>query len=533
LIDTLVNRTGERRGLSPPFSSFYAKLNSHLLGYLRQPAEGLAYRQALSAREAARSIRMSSKAAVTDQPVMNRWIVVVGAILIQLALGAIYAWSVFTPSLQASPDKGGYGFTASQTQWIFSAGLATFALVMLFAGRWQARIGPRKAAIIAGLVLGTGYILGGLLGKTFAMQLLCIGVIGGGGIGLGYVVPIACGVKWFPDKKGLITGLAVAGFGFGATLWVKLGDSWVWQGGLLSRASGMFGLPGIQAVFIIYGIAFLALVLLGSTVMVNPPTGWKPSGWNPQTSTIAGTKVEASADYTTSQMIGTTQFWGLLLMFAGSAMAGLMVIGCIKLFGIDSLKANGFGGDSAATAGTAMAWFAIFNGLGRIVWGMASDKLGRRTSLLLMCLIQGLMMLSFFKIGSSEFGLIVGASIIGFNFGGNFALFPAATADFFGNKNVGVNYPWVFLAYGIAGIAGPQIAGYFKDAAKLSGAGVLAWKTPFIIAGITCLVAAGMSLLLKAPKAPTVVLEEATAADILTRHGSEVRKHPEQTNIKK
>jgi MFS family permease len=117
-----------------------------------------------------------------------------------------------------------------------------------------------------------------------------------------------------------------------------------------------------------------------------------------------------------------------------------------------------------------------------------------------MCLFQGIMMLVFFKVGATEWGLIIGACIIGFNFGGNFALFPAATADFFGNKNVGTNYPWVFLAYGVAGIAGPQVAGYFKDAAATSGGGVDAWKMPFIIAGIACLVAAALALMLKAPK---------------------------------
>ena len=156
---------------------------------------------------------------LSQEKVMNRWLVVGGAILIQLALGAIYAWSVFTKKLVIPIEDGGvYGFTAQQTAWIFSAGLATFAFVMLFAGRWQAAAGPRKVASIGGLVLGAGYILGGFFGKTFVAQLLCIGILGGAGIGLTYVVPIAVCVKWFPDKKGLITGLADAGFGFGATM---------------------------------------------------------------------------------------------------------------------------------------------------------------------------------------------------------------------------------------------------------------------------------------------------------------------------
>ena len=170
---------------------------------------------------------MKEIAVVENEKVMNRWFVVVGAILIQLCLGAIYAWSVFTKKITIPLEDGGeYGFTAGQAAWVFSAGLATFALVMLFAGRWQAKVGPRTVAVVGGIVLAVGYVLGGFIGKSFWPQLFCIGIVGGAGIGLAYVVPIAVGVKWFPDKKGMITGLAVAGFGFGATIWVKLDGSW-------------------------------------------------------------------------------------------------------------------------------------------------------------------------------------------------------------------------------------------------------------------------------------------------------------------
>ena len=450
----------------------------------------------------------------------NRWIVVIGAILIQLALGAIYAWSVFTKKLEL--EGGGYEFTNKQTAAIFSAGLASFALVMLFAGRWQAKSGPRLVATVGGVVLGLGYILGGFFGSTFWPQFICIGLIGGAGIGLAYVVPIAVCVKWFPDKKGMITGLAVAGFGFGATIWVKLAGSWF--GGLLNTAD-VFGLPGVQSVFVIYGIVFLLMVLIGSIVMVNPPAGWKPAGWNPPDANSASASATGAIDMTVSQMVATPQYWVLLFMFIGSALAGLMVIYCIRLFGIDSLIANKVveadtlevaTKTAGAIAGTAMAWYAILNGLGRIVWGTVSDKIGRKMALFLMCLIQGIMMLAFFQVGTTKMGLIVGACVIGFNFGGNFALFAAASADFFGNKRVGMNYPFVFLAYGIAGIAGPYVAGYFKDAAKaaaaeaaqattqvsnaLTSVTVDPWHTPFIIAGVACLIAAALALMLKAPK---------------------------------
>ena len=436
--------------------------------------------------------------------ITNRWLVVVGAILIQLALGAIYAWSVFTKLLTDS--DGLYGFSATQAAWIFSAGLATFALVMVLAGRWQAKSGPTIVAFTGGLILGLGYILAGFFGDTFWAQFFFIGIFGGAGIGLAYVVPIAVGVKWFPDKKGLVTGLSVAGFGFGATIWVKLADSWF--GGLL-HTTNAFDLPAVQSVFVIYGIVFALLVMIGSMVMVNPPEGYKPAGWEPPERTAE--KAFGGVDFDSKQMLRTPQFYSLWLVFIFSALSGLMIIYCIKLFGIDALEYNGLTAREAAViGGMAMAWYAIFNGLGRIVWGMVSDKIGRKNSIIAMTLIQGVIVLMtyhvFITYGFTS-GFVVAACVIGFNFGGNFALFPAITADFFGNKRVGSNYGWMFTAYGIAGIIGPQLAGYFKDSAHGSGSpGV--WMTPFIIAGGACLIG---SILMKLTKPPQMDMEEENA----------------------
>lgn len=429
-----------------------------------------------------------------EQPIPNRWLVVVGAILIQLALGAIYAWSVFTGRL--TDPAGPYAFSASETAWVFSAGLATFAIVMVVAGRWLPVVGPRKLAIASGLLLGAGYVLGGLFGSSFWVQLIGIGLLGGAGIGLGYVVPIAVGIKWFPDKKGLITGLAVAGFGFGATLWVKLAGSWF--GGLLNTTA-LFGLPGVQSVFVIYGLVFAALVLLGSTVMVHPPEGYLPAGWTPPAATAHHGAIEFSA----REMLRTPQFYGLWVVFMCNALAGLMVIYSIALFGVDALRHRGVA-DAAAITGTAMAWYAIFNGLGRIVWGLVSDRIGRKAAVVSMAVLQGIVVLMTYHVFIS-FGMVGGfilaAALIGFNFGGNFALFPAATADFFGNKNVGSNYGWLFTSYGVAGIAGPLLAGTFKDAAQGSGHPMV-WMTPFVIAGVSCLIGALVMVLTQRPHPP-------------------------------
>jgi MFS family permease len=439
------------------------------------------------------------------KPSPNRWLVVVGAILIQLALGAIYAWSVFTARL--TDATGAYAFSASETAWVFSSGLATFAIVMVLAGRVLPKVGPRSLAVIGGLLLGGGYVLGGLFGGSFWVQLICIGFIGGAGIGLAYVVPISVCVKWFPDKKGLITGLAVAGFGFGATIWVKLAGSWF--GGLLNTTS-VFGLPGVQSVFVIYGIALAALVLLGSMVMVNPPENFQPAGWTPATSENGDN--EGAVDYRARDMLRTPQFYLLWLVFMFAGVAGLMVIYSIKLFGIDALEHKGIA-DAGVITGTAMAWYAIFNGLGRIAWGSISDRLGRRSTIIVMSALQGVTMLTayhvFIHFGMVN-GFIVAAALIGFNYGGSFALFPAITADYFGNKNVGSNYGWIFTAYGVAGLAGPLLAGYFKDAAQgATDPGV--WMAPFLIAGIVCLLGAVIMMVIRRPKIPAPLPAMATA----------------------
>lgn len=412
---------------------------------------------------------------------LNRWWVVGGGILIQLCLGAIYAWSAFTGKLTADP----FNFTKTRTQIIFSVGLLAFAVVMaLVAGPWQKKAGPRKVAIAGGLVLGAGYVLAGLSGNSFWGILLGVGVLGGAGIGLGYVCPIAALVKWFPDKKGLITGLAVAGFGFGALIWIKLTSGFKF--GPVDLTPGWAGLYGmgwtVSNVFILYGILFAALVVLGSLALVNPPAGWMPAGWTPPAAATAATT--GGVNFGAAQMAHTPQFWIVFLTFLVGATAGLMVIGVIQLFGRDALTASGIEAVQANTiAGTAMGLFySLLNGFGRIIWGSASDRLGRKNAIALMCLLQGVIMIAFYFIGGREWGLYLAAAVIGFNFGGNFALFPAITADYFGNANVGTNYPWVFMSYGVGGVVGPILGGIMGDAK--------AWMWAFIPAGAACLLMA-------------------------------------------
>ncbi len=414
---------------------------------------------------------------MAEQKVMNRNFVVFGAILIQLCLGAIYAWSVFTKPLVDAE------WTKTQTQAVFAAGLALFAIVMVIAGRLMPKIGPKKLAMAGGIVLGLGYLLAGLLGGTnFWAIFFFIGIIGGSGIGLAYVVPIAVGMRWFPDKKGLITGLAVAGFGFGALLWVKLAGSW---GNLIANL-------GLSTTFTIYGIVFFLAVLIGSLWMKFPTEGWKPAGWIPsaQDKKIDDHKSQLKS----GQMLRTPQFYMILFTFAFGASAGLMSIGLMKLFPMQALMDNGYSELMASgIAGTAMAvFYSLANGLGRIAWGAISDKLGRKKSIVTMMATQGIVVILFQWIAGTPGLLYLGATLIGFNFGGNFALFPTMTAETFGTKYIGQNYGWIFLAYGIGGIFGPIMGGKLGDMNN--------FPLAFTICGILCLCAAVLITFVKPPK---------------------------------
>ena len=438
---------------------------------------------------------VTAKSSEVHTKVMNRWIIVIGAIMIQVALGAIYAWSAFTTPLQGTETAiSQFAFSKTETQAIFSAGLAAFAIFTIIGGRLQKKYGPRKVALSGGVLLGLGYILGSFVGASFPLKLLCIGLIAGAGIGLAYVVPIAVGVKWFPDKKGLVSGLAVAGFGFGAFIWILLANppSILGFSGLITKQFGdyAYSIVNVDAAFRLYGIAFFLLVVIGSIVMKNPPEQWKPAGWTAEKQTASK---QAARNLLPKQMLHTKQFYLLWLMFFIGALAGLMVIGNVQNFAkspTDGFMGYGFTLEEAtdfAVIGAAVS-LPIFNGFGRIAWGQISDKIGRRKALMTMCIFQGLMMMIFFFTTGNPITFYIAAALIGFNFGGNFALFPAATADSFGADNVGLNYGFVFTSYGIGGIVGPILAGAVQDAG-------MSFFYAFIPAAIMCFLAAVLALI--------------------------------------
>ena len=432
---------------------------------------------------------------VVAKETFNRWTVIVGALLVQVVLGTVYAFSVFVKPLETE-----FGWSRATTQWAFSFALASFAISMIPAGRLQDKMGPRIVATIGGLLLGVSFLLGAFLVSADRPWTLYLtyGIIGGAGIGFAYVCPIAAAVKWFPDKKGLITGLAVAGFGAGALFFAgpastlllppneggeAMGVSQILLVGLGITEGGGFGI-GWKTFFILHGIVAAVAVMIGAMLLRNPPEGWQPAGWTPP-KTQAGQKT----DFEWHAMLNTPLACMLWLTFIFGATSGLMAIGQWKPLMSSILQGTTFAPEWMGTFGRfvePVGILAIFNALGRIFWGKVSDLIDRPRAMMMMFLAQGMAFMILVSV-ESHLAIFLASAWVGLNFGGNFALFPSATADYFGTKNLGINYGWIFTAYGVAGILGPVVGGVLFDVTEQ-------YVLAFLFAGVLCFIAAGCAV---------------------------------------
>jgi len=425
----------------------------------------------------------------------KRWTVLAGALIVQVILGTVYAFSVFVKPLELE-----FGWDRATTQWAFSFALLSFAIAMIPAGRLQDRIGPRKVASIGGILLGLSFLLGAVLvteSRPWALY-LTYGVLGGAGIGFAYVCPIAACMKWFPDKKGLVTGLSVAGFGAGALFFAGPASVLILPSGSGAEAMGLskvflvalgiakgggFGL-GWKLFFVLHGITSAVMVLLGASLLSNPPQGWKPDGWQSNIQQSAG-----KIDTGWKEMLNTPLCCMLWITFIFGATSGLMAIGQWKPLMGSILNGKTFAPEWMGTFGRFLepvGILAIFNALGRIFWGKVSDVIDRPRAMMIMFLAQGMAFMMLVTV-ESHFAIFLASAWVGLNFGGNFALFPSATADYFGTKNIGMNYGWIFTAYGVAGILGPVVGGVLFDATQ-------SYVMAFVFAGILCFIAAGCSV---------------------------------------
>ena len=363
---------------------------------------------------------------------MNRWLAVVGGVSMNLALGSLYAWSVFVSPLEAE-----FGWSRTQTSWVFTIAIVTFAVSTVLAGRIQDVRGPRICAAIGATLVGLGFILGSFT-TSLAYLYIAFGFVVGLGNGFGYATPIPVGSKWFPDKRGLVVGLMVAGYGGGSAIFAPV-------------ATALIDAVGWQATFRILGIILFAMGMVGTWLLRNPPAGYQPEGWSP-----AAAPGRTQRDIPTGEMLGMPNFYFLWVAYCLGTTAGLMTISQLVPFA----QSAGMGATAAAFAVTVGA---IGNAAGRIASGWLSDLVGRLMTLRVMILVSALAMPALFAWREEAFLLYLFVVVVYWCFGTQLSVFASTSADFFGTKHLGLNYGLLFTAYGVAGLIGPIIAGLVFD----------------------------------------------------------------------
>jgi MFS transporter, OFA family, oxalate/formate antiporter len=372
---------------------------------------------------------------------MNRrgWMVTLAGMGLNLALGILYAWSMFSKQLVETTAKGGFGWTKTQATLPYTIAIACFGVMMIPAGRLQDKLGPRIVASAGGVLTGLGLIVASFASPDAVWPAVVgFGLLAGTGFGLGYSSANPAAVKWFPpEKKGLITGLVVSGFGVAPVYIAPL-------------AKYLLGQYGVSGSFRILGFAFLVVATAFAQFIRNPE---KPAASLKPAAAGATAKVDA----TWREMIRTPMFYMLWVQYACAATAGLMIIGHMaKIVVVQSAG-------TITNYSIFVALLAVFNACGRIIAGIISDKIGRVVTLGLVCITQAIAMF-FFPSFSTVGAFVVGAAVVGFSYGSCLCIFPAATADNWGTKNMGLNYGVLFTAWGVGGVFGPMLAGRIADA---------------------------------------------------------------------
>jgi len=375
-------------------------------------------------------------------PESHGWRVTFAGLGINLALGILYTWSVISKGV---PDD--WGWSQADKSWPYAVACLVFCLVMVPAGLMQDKLGPRLVATIGGVLVGLGMILASFT-TTSLGYILGFGVLAGAGIGFGYASATPPAVKWFPAvKTGMIAGIVVSGFGLASVYAAPL-SNW------------LIGKFGLATAVMALGVAFLFVVSGLAQILKSPPAGYVPAGTPPPPADGAAQQKE---EYLPWEMLGTWQFYVLWFMYACGAGAGLMIIS--KLAKIASSQAGlelGF---------ILVAVLAVGNGVGRIVAGIASDKIGRKATMLICFVLQTVLILLLSQTTKGSLlantaVLAVVSALIGANYGANLSLFPSVTKDYYGLENFGMNYGLVFTAWGFGGFMLALLAGKVYDATE-------------------------------------------------------------------
>ncbi|MFP4025519.1 MAG: MFS transporter [Thiohalospira sp.] len=352
---------------------------------------------------------------------MTKYLTIIASFVIMLCLGGVYAWSIIASELIEN-----HNFSSAQTQIIFGALIAIFPVTMIFVGKLASFINPKFLATTSGIFFFLGYLTAGLSNGNFYLFLLGIGILSGMGTGFGYWVSISIPVQWFPARKGLIAGIAAAGFGLGALIFSSISEA------ILLSGKTVFQL------LIITGASYGIVILFFSNYITQ-----KNNGIN-----LRHIKL--------SDFLNTKLFVKSFLGIFFGTFAGLLVIGSLKLIGEQYNIRNHF-----LILGVSI--FAIANFLGRLLWGWISDYIGASITIFIALLLQSIGIFLLNIVLLSDFSFIFLSALIGLGFGCNFVLFVKETAQNFGIINLGIIYPYVFLGYALAGITGPLIGGILYD----------------------------------------------------------------------
>ena len=406
---------------------------------------------------------------------LNRWWFAVAGVCLQMSLGAAYAWSVFRIPLSRE-----FGWSISQVTLTFTISWFFLGISACVGGLWMKRVGPRVVAMAGGLLWGGGVFLASFSANKLWWLYLTYGVIGGIGLGTAYIVPITVLVKWFPDRRGLITGIAVAGFGIGSLFSAP-------AAGWLMRNVGL--LPTFSYLGVTYGIVAIA----AGSVMRNPPEGWTPEGWTPSAKHVSQ---RADRDYTLGEALSTWQWWAICGLMSINTMAGLSIISQASPIFQEMGKA------SAATAAGLVGIISIGNGAGRIFWAYVSDLTTRKTAFFLMYLVEVALFWTYHMIGSLPV-LVAATFVMVMCYGGAYGITPAFAADYFGPRDVGSIFGLMMFPWAFASAFGPQLFAYRRqmDGNYIQGL--------YLIAGMMT-VALILPILVHPPRARKPVVEQQT-----------------------
>ena len=366
---------------------------------------------------------------------LNRWWIALAGVCLQMALGSAYAWSVFRIPLAKE-----FGWSITQITWVFLISWFFLGSSTVVGGLWMKRKGPRVVAMVAGLLWGGGVFLASFSSNRLWWLYLTYGVIGGIGLGMGYIVPITVLVKWFPDRRGLITGIAVAGFGAGA---------------LFSAPAAGWLIPhvGLMPTFAYLGVAYAIIAIASGAFLQNPPDGWKPAGWAPSASQISQ---RSDRDYTLGQALVTWQWWAISFLMSINTMAGLSIVTQASPIFQEMGKA------SVKTAAFLVGIMALGNGAGRIFWSYVSDLTTRKTAFFLMYLVEVVLFWTYHGIHSLTL-LSIATFILVMCYGGAYGITPAFAADYFGPRDVGSIFGLMMLPWAFAAVFGPLLFAYLRQ----------------------------------------------------------------------